>query len=1201
MATGVGPWVSASGSTLTITALGNQTVPNNAYSGPAATAAPFNAKTVVRHYGFGGTAGTVALVGTDGVSRPLTGVSWSDGVITGVVPSVPSSVSTCPIGQQAQYRSGVATNAVCAELVITTAPTTAAPNGKSSIDTVTVTIGGKPPTHVAASGSVQAAIDAAMPGDLIMIDPTCTATTGPVACTTAGATKSNAVHSELLLMWKPVRLQGVGAASSIIDGNTHPAGKLDTWRARVNCLFGLGLAGTHPQWSSSCGTGLNGFKATANNPQVDRLPLEAIVGWDATLNGNLAQLLQEPTLMGALEGAAITVLSKGVNFPSNPFLADTFPTGSRLLTSGTSSQTGCGTATSPTINSNPFPSNFWCNPSSIDGLGIRNSSQGGGGIFVHAWGHNLQIANNRIANNSGTLSGGINVGQGEFPPAYLGGAGAVNADPGSCQTSGVTNLQLPYCHNLNVNVNHNYISQNSSTGDELFSATPAGAGGISFCTGADFYKFQYNWICGNLSTGDGGGLGHIGFSYNGDIEHNSFLFNQSTNPTIPTNGGGLIVMGAPDADPVCPGAAADTDCVVAPGVVTPSDGVGPNLVINANLIMGNSADSGSGGGIAFQNVNGSDVVAFPTSPSRWHHVAVTNNIITNNVAGWDGAGISLLDALNLDIVNNTIASNDTTASSGVLFNTFGAPLASTAGPCGTNPTTGQQGSTPCVTTSTPQPAGVVSIQNSAVLTANIPSTQTLICPTGHFAGTTATNGTCRSFSYPLLDNDVLYQNRVFHIGVIGPGTGTLNQQNTVGLYNGSTSTLAVSQTATGSCPAGSSYWDIGVRGDSSPTTHESTVTLNPTYSFLTNTTGYAATAQHNSAASPALVSEYCNGSRIPPEFGGTGFQVPPGISDATVPNPVFSLTPAATVDEGNNWINLSWGPLALTNPVTNVTLGNYAQSPGSPVNNYIPSTATANYAAAPSTDFFGNQRKTNNAVDAGAVEFQAPAVALLTVTPSPLAFGSHPVGTTTTLNLTLSNTGGAGATGIAIAVGAAPFSRTGGTCGTTLAAASTCTIFVTYSPTATGAATGTATITANVAVAGAPVTLTGTGVAAVIAATLTPTSHNYGTVARGTTTSGPIQVFTLTNTGNVPLTGITQGALGGTNPTEWFVNRLLSTCGPAGGGQLLGLTSLNPGAVCVVTVQFRPSTTQSTGAKTATISVSDLAGTQTSTLTGTAN
>ncbi len=70
-----------------------------------------------------------------------------------------------------------------------------------------------------------------------------------------------------------------------------------------------------------------------------------------------------------------------------------------------------------------------------------------------------------------------------------------------------------------------------------------------------------------------------------------------------------------------------------------------------------------------------------------------------------------------------------------------------------------------------------------------------------------------------------------------------------------------------------------------------------------------------------------------------GYQVPPGISDATVPNPIFNLTPAATVDEGNNWINISWGPLALTNPVTNAALGNYAPAAGSPVINYIPSSA----------------------------------------------------------------------------------------------------------------------------------------------------------------------------------------------------------------------------------------------------------------------
>jgi hypothetical protein len=980
---GIGPWVSAAGQTLKITALGDQSVPNNAYSGPSATTAPYNQKFITRHYGFGAS-GTVALVGRDGVSHPLTSVSWSDLSITG---TVPTGVPNCPLQQQLQYGGSTAQ---CGQLVITTA------NGKQSVDTVTVTIGGKAPTHVAASGSIQSAIDAARPGDLIIVDPTCsTATTSGVACTTAGVTtKTDAAHSELLLMWKPVRLQGVGAASSIIDGNTHPAGKLDTWRARVNCLFGLGLSGTPNTWSSACGTGLTNFSANAINPQVDRLPLEAVVGWDATLNGNLAQLLQEPTLMGALEGAAITVLGKGVVFPagSDPFAADTFPVGTRLLDGTTNSTRGCGANTATAHN--PFPGNFQCNPSGIDGVGIRNSSQGGGGIFVHGWGHNLQIANNRVNNNSGTLSGGINVGQGEFPPGYLGGGAAVNADPGSCQSSESANVQLPYCHNLNVNVHHNAITSNSSTGDELFSATPAGAGGISFCTGSDYYLFQYNWVCGNLSTGDGGGLGHLGFSYNGDIEHNTFLFNQSTNPTIPTNGGGLIVMGAPDADPVCAGAAADIDCI--PTGVSPSDGIGPLLTINANLIMGNSAESGSGGGIAFQNVNGTDVVSFPTNPSRWNHVVVTNNIITNNVAGWDGAGISLLDALNADIVNNTIASNDTTASSGVLFNTLGAPLASAPGPTCT---------ASCGTTSAPQPAGVVSIQNSAILTANFPTS--IHCPDGHFAGSNPNNATCRKFSYPLLDNNVLWQNRSFYIGVGSLGLGTLNQQNVVALYDAFTSTKAPSQGVTGACVSPVSYWDIGVRGDTGPTDHGSTVTLNPTYSVMTNIAGYSSS---NTAADPRLLVQYCNGSRIPPELGTSGYQTPPGISDATVPNPVFNLTPAATVDEGNNWINLSWGPLALNNPVTGVPLSNYGPGAGSSVINHIPSTAPANYAAAPPADFYDNPRKGNGAVDAGAVEFMGTATAAPTLTS--IAPNTGLRGTAVSVTLTGTNLTGAFAVNI---------------------------------------------------------------------------------------------------------------------------------------------------------------------------------------------
>jgi hypothetical protein len=1090
---GVGPWVSAVGHTITIHSLGDQQVPNNAYSGPAATTAPYNQKTITRHYGFGNTQGTGSVT-IGGINATVT--SWNDSQI---VVTVPTTVPNCLLQQQIQY-SGLAASAIarCGELVIT------AGNGKQSVDTVMVTIGGKAPTHVAASDSVQAAINAAKPGDMLMIDPTCTVPTGPAACTSAGVVHSNAVHSELLLIWKPVRLQGVGAASSIIDGNTHPAGKLNGWRSQVNCLFGLGPAGTPNTWSSSCAGGWFGFKGNATNPQVDRIPLEATVGWDATLNGNLAQLLQEPTLMGALEGAAITELGKGVVFPagSNPFAADTFPAGTLLLNGTTNPTRGCGANTATA--SNPFPSNFLCNPSNIDGLGIRNSSQGGGGIFAHAWNHNLEIANNRINNNSGTLSGGVNVGQGEHPDAYLGGPGAVNADPGSCQNSGVTNLQLPYCHNLNVNVHNNSITSNSSTGDELFSSTPAGAGGISFCTGADFYQFNYNWVCGNLSTGDGGGFGHLGFSYNGDIEHNTIIFNQSTNPTIQANGGGMIIMGAPDADPACP-ALADTDCVVAPNAVAPSDGIGPLLTINANLIMGNAAESGAGGGISFQNVNGTDVVNFPTAPARWNHVVLTNNIIVNNVAGWDGAGLSLLDALNADIINNTIASNDTTASSGVLFNTLGAPLASQQGPtCTAN----------CGTTSAPQPAGLVSIQNSAILKANMPATIT--CPAGHFSGTTASNGTCRTVSYPKLENNVLWQNRTFYIGVGALGGGTLNQQNIVTLYDAFTTTAAPSQPptpattangngvivtgGTGACVTPVSYWDLGVRGDTGPTNHASTVTLNPTYSVITSVTGYGAT---NVGADPRFLIQYCNGSRIPPEdtTAGGGWQVPPGISDATVPNPVFNLTPAATIDEGNNWINMSWGPLAMSNPVTFEGLSNYGPAAGSSVTNLIPSAAAgSNYADAPALDFYGNARKANNAVDAGAVEFVSAAVAptLTSISPNTGLRG-------TTVPVTLTGTNLTGTFLITI-------SGTGVTVGNLTVVGNT-TVTATFTI-ANLAATGVRTVRVSTpSGVSNPVTFTVTAPPPPTLTSITPTSG-----ARGTSVT---VTFTGTNlTGAIAVTGI---------------------------------------------------------------------------------
>jgi len=398
------------------------------------------------------------------------------------------------------------------------------------------------------------------------------------------------------------------------------------------------------------------------------------------------------------------------------------------------------------------------------------------------------------------------------------------------------------------------------------------------------------------------------------------------------------------------------------------DGIGRNLVVNANLIMGNAAEAGSGGGIRFQGVNGSEVAAFPNNPERWYSVSVTNNIITDNVAGWDGGGVSLQDSLVVNLINNTIVSNDSTASSGTLFGAFFATQASAPTPC---PRDAMGANIPCVPLSRPQPAGLSSAGHTAEFLTSLPAS--ILCPVDHGVGGSApggrTNGACRNVSFPILYNDVFWRNRAFNIVVTQPTAGSGSQQATVALVP------ALNQTSTGQCvTTGASYWDIGLRGDTGPNNHSSAYTFTPRASVLTSIAGYPGGGtgfRANTASNPNVVSQYCNGSKRPPEAGASGwYNVPPGTNEGNVPTPIFNLTAGATVDEGNNWINISWGPLSMTNPSTGAVLGNYSLAAGSPAIGYItPANSATSYAQAPTDDFFGTLRKSNGSVDVGAVEF----------------------------------------------------------------------------------------------------------------------------------------------------------------------------------------------------------------------------------------
>src|SRR5205823_2345418 len=178
-------------------------------------------------------------------------------------------------------------------------------------------------------------------------------------------------------------------------------------------------------------------------------------------------------------------------------------------------------------------------------------------------------------------------------------------------------------------------------------------------------------------------------------------------------------------------------------------------------------------------------------------------------------------------------------------------------------------------------------------------------------------------------------------------------------------------------------------------------------SVLTSISGYGAGpagfGPNTNSFTPGVVKQYCNGSKVPPEAGaGAWYQVPPGTNEGNVLTPVFTLTAGATVDEGNNWINITWGPLAMTDPTTNAVLGDYRLTSSSPAID------AADDSVAPVTDFFGRSRPQGSEPDMGAVEFVKASASDMDVIPLSLAFGD--VGNNTDSQLqfvTVSNTGSA--------------------------------------------------------------------------------------------------------------------------------------------------------------------------------------------------
>jgi hypothetical protein len=1008
-----GPWVAAADGkhTITITALGDAIIQNPNYQGPSATSAPYNARNITRHYGFGATQGT-GSVSVNGIALTIT--SWSDAAISATVPT------------------GVKTG----ELAIVTN------GGQKSVDSVTLTVEAlaKPlvvvkPVLNAAIGSgsahpIQDAIDAAKPGDLIMIE--------------AGN------YPELVIMWKPVRLQGVGAASVVINAAKYPTQKLQAWRPLINQYFGVDtVAGNQ-----------------VPNSQIDPLPNQEVTG---------GIVLLEPSVLATEEGAGITVLAKNPesvgadglpnamcpkdvrrNTRVSKVLTSSYP--DQVLFPPTSNTVGIVSTTILMSDSN-----FNCAASRIDGLSVTGGDSGGG-IYVNGWANGLEIANNRVFGNAGSFNGGVRVGV-----PYL---------------EGLTSTRIErdgtvFGFDVGVHIHHNMITHNATVeanpGTVTASNSSGAGGGLSICSGTDNYLVDYNFICGNYSTADGGGIGHIGVSNNGKIAHNTIIFNQSYQQTAPVNGGGIVVEGEQGA------------------IGGLSLGTG-NLTIDSNVIRGNFAQAGHGGGVRLQQVNGADVSANRSNSTDegrqpWYAVTITNNMITNNVSGWGGGGISAQDALSVVVANNTIAQNDSVGIVGTMI--------------GTNPLS--QTNALSNTTGYPSPAGISVDATSSLLVAEI-------------------NRNLRgNYSYASLAlyNDVVWKNRSFYFAATAATPNSLCPSNTVMDAYSLKCTPLPKETVVGQCVDGASYWDLGTTDDSSvtPGSNLAGAKLNPTYSVLTSTSGYAGIG--NNQTDPQMVKPYCNGARANPAFIFEPGQ--PFLDPATQ-----NLTAGATLDEAGNFVDVRFGPLYLTAPE-----GDLALTPGTVIGDYHLAGNTGGaynaggtitgHPATLALDIDSDKRPQNRGigtgVDIGADEFVPPGPAA-SITPATGTLGTVQTGQTASVAFTITNTGNSAPN---LIVGTATSNNAlysaGNNCPTAgLTIGATCTLTVTFAPTgafpvpAGTPENATITVASNAVNGSQTVAVTGTAVPPSAART-SPAS--FGNAETGVTTP---ETVIITNNGSGPWT-----------------------------------------------------------------------------------
>ena len=289
---------------------------------------------------------------------------------------------------------------------------------------------------------------------------------------------------------------------------------------------------------------------------------------------------------------------------------------------------------------------------------------------------------------------------------------------------------------------------------------------------------------------------------------------------------------------------------------------------------------------------------------------------------------------------------------------------------------------------------------------------------------------------------------------------------------------------------------------------------------------------------------------------------PAGASSAALPLTLSNTGGAALTVSGVALQGTNPGNFSQTNNCATVAAG------GACTINVVftPSAASASYTAnLIVTDNTGGAAGSTQTIVLSGTGAPAPQAVLA---PGSLTFSAPLLSAAGAQTVTLSNTGTATLTGIAITLsGSSAFSQTT-TCGATLAAGSSCAIAINFTPVAAGTVTGTLSVADNAS--GSPQTVTLSGAGAVPIATFSASSIAFPATKAGSTSAA--SSVTLTNTGSAGLT-ISSITLGGANASSFSES---NTCG----------LTLAAGTNCSISATFSPAAATS---YTATVTVTDSA------------